>query len=149
MLRHETKLLLCGCKLNLCRPCRCNGVLKYSYIFALCKTTACEADLSVFPKVCSLLLENNALALLLGMIFSITVSFQSLIITQPYNNSSIQLVSSLNGSDRLQFSNSSFLEYSSWSWTSTSCAVFTKVTFFFIAENILASKISFFFSSNF
>ena len=34
-----------------------------------CKATICEANLSVFPKVCSLLLENNALTLLHGMIF--------------------------------------------------------------------------------
>ena len=69
LLQHEAKLLLCGYKLNLCGPCRCNGLLKYSYSFALFKPTVCEVDLSVFPKIYSLLLENNCLILLHGIFF--------------------------------------------------------------------------------
>ena len=60
------------------------------------------------------------------------------------STSSIEPVSSLNGSGKVQFSNSSFLEYSSLSWASTSCAVFTKVTLFSIAQNALATSVSFF-----
>ena len=60
------------------------------------------------------------------------------------SSSSIQPVSSLNGSGKIQFSNSSFLEYFSLSWAPTSCTVFTKVTLFSIAQDALATKISFF-----
>ena len=69
LLQRKTKLLLCGCKLNAWQPCRCNGLLKFSHFFALCKTTVYEVDLLVFPNVCSLHLENNDLILLCGLIF--------------------------------------------------------------------------------
>ena len=69
LLQHEAKLLLRGYKLNPCGPYRCNWLLKYSYFFALFKATVCEVDLSVFPKIYSLLLENNRLILLHGIFF--------------------------------------------------------------------------------
>ena len=57
---------------------------KIFLFFALCKATVYEADLSVFPKVSSLLLEINTVTLFHGMIFfqASPVSFWSLVITQ-------------------------------------------------------------------
>ena len=61
------------------------------------------------------------------------------------SSSSIQPVSSLNESGKVQFSNLRFLECSSLSWASSYYpAVLTKVTLFSIAQNALAIKISFF-----
>ena len=108
--------------------------LKIFPLFGLFKVTVYEADLSVFPKVCTLLIENNALILLHVWCFSeqalfkIAVSVQSFMITQvryvtinrqevqnghdsynwPVRNSILFFypASSLNGSGKAQFSNS-------------------------------------------
>ena len=50
-------------------PLQIEGLLKYLHYFPLCKAIAFEADLSVFPKVCSLPSENNELILLHGIFF--------------------------------------------------------------------------------
>ena len=130
-------------------PLQIEGLLKYPHYFPLCKAIVFEVDLSVFPKLCSLPSENNALILWHGIILfrasPVHNSFIFVITQVPYvtinhqevqnirinmtgimdqnaisSFSSIKLVSSLNGCGKVQCSNSDFLEYSSLSWPSTS-----------------------------
>ena len=60
------------------------------------------------------------------------------------SSSSIQQVSSLNGCGKVQFSNSSFLNYSSLIWAFTSWGFFIKITLFSIAQNALLQRFLFF-----